>query len=1524
MKELKNALEAFGHGNINFEKLGLAFDGYLAANPGRAATVRKLLVLARNKGLPEHIFKSLNAKVEGILHPQDPDATVLTAGDRTAAQAVNADATVLAGADMTTPPASPAADATVVVSDDDNRTAAHGYDSDATMVVEDQQDGAADMTVADGFDILDPSNLDAAEKAAETSQTGASWPTKGGMTTQSSGPVAGVDKDFGPNDVLRGRFMLLSKLGEGGMGAVWRAKDLLKEEARDRNPFVAIKMLQGDFKSHPESFIALQRETAKQQRLAHPNIATVYDFDRDMETGTVYMTMEVMVGAPMDSYIRKLPKDGLPYEEAMDLIEQLGAGLNYAHDAKLVHSDLKPGNCFYTKDGTVKLLDFGIARASKTKGDAEGETTLFDPGELGALTPTYATIEMFNGEDPDPRDDIYAMAIIAYQLLSSRHPFNKKPAPKAKELGLTAEPLDKLTKHQNKEMARGLAFLREDRTPSVEDFLKGLRPRESKMGRNIAIAAVLIVAIVAGSVGPIANVIKEQEREDVIAQIELGAVPEIATALELARNLEDEDQRNKILDDPRTRDVLVKLLAQGNEKSINDGLRLIAPMAKVRREQILDDDRAKTAIFDFFAAQRTAAVDPAEGQYDYPTAEKSVKKLEKIYTDSARVLTIRNNLKNEKQAELSQLSDAYAKLLDEGMLLPSKDEQDIGDILTVVAQIDPENGLLSDRQLPIRFADIAQEAINAKDFNRAQEFLKASVAYAADDTTLNGLRYEVEAELKRQQDAILVASIQNRLETKKSSLKTLQDFQNVRDDMIKLAELSPSNPVLTALQSSLKKAFGKQLGADIKGGKFAQAEDLLVAFAKFMELPYVLEQRGLLTAAEEKAGFKFELDEQRQVALAERKQALDELLAKPVLGGDWESRVKQNYKELLALAPSEDESIKAIRDRIAGVYLDNAAKSRESGRFAEALALIEKGQAFDATAPAFAAESQAIAAAQEALRKQQEEERRLARLETLKRELKTKANATQPKEAAEILAKLRDGLAPEDVFLTTEAPDLIAQAYLRQAAQMEEREDWGNALAFANSAKELAPTLPGLAEKLSLYEAAYAKDKQIIDFRAALSAWPIKVSTASLKKQHAAIRNDLPDRFKAENSKWADILAQRVRAQGTANSAKVAALAKPLEVMKALFPNTYKRASVRLAGGVKKRLGALRSKKDYKGHERLLAAAKKALPKEQTIASIQAFERPKASKLAARAQEEVKAGKLTAARATLGEVRKNTPNALNLPQAQAALKKRMQQANSDWNNYQRYVKAKREKQGRPYCTRATQFWADNPSWRCGPGRTETGQTGGKLPRYACTTRKAGLGKSARATCHDIVGGKDKGPTLVVVPAGGGQSKPFAIGKYEVTINDYNIYCRRSKKCSPKRGNKDLPVTGITYAAAKGYAQWLSTTTKATYRIPSAGEWEFAAKAGGRQPKKDFNCRVNMGSQCLKGCSLVSSRSGKQNGWGLANYVGNAQEWVNSGGGIKVRGGGYEDPLAKCGISLSKTHGGNADTATGFRILREMG
>jgi serine/threonine protein kinase len=252
--------------------------------------------------------------------------------------------------------------------------------------------------------------------------------------------------------ILKGRFKLLEIIGYGGMGYVFKALDLVKVQAQDSNPYVAIKVLSNAFKKHSKAFIAMQREASKAQRLAHPNIATVYDFDHDDDT--IYMTMELLHGQPFDKLIAQLPSGGLPKQIALRYIEDLCHGLAYAHKQQLIHCDLKPANIFLCDSGAVKLLDFGITRALKKERAESKDNTLFDPAKLKALTPAYASPEMFHGGSPDPRDDIFAVACVTYELLTGNHPYKKVASDKALELNLKPPPVKGLSRRQQKALHR--------------------------------------------------------------------------------------------------------------------------------------------------------------------------------------------------------------------------------------------------------------------------------------------------------------------------------------------------------------------------------------------------------------------------------------------------------------------------------------------------------------------------------------------------------------------------------------------------------------------------------------------------------------------------------------------------------------------------------------------------------------------------------------------------------------------------------------------------------------------------------------------------------------------------------------------------------------------------------------------------------------------------------------------------------------------------------------------------------------
>jgi serine/threonine protein kinase len=298
-----------------------------------------------------------------------------------------------------------------------------------------------------------------------------------------------------------GRYTLVEELGKGGMGHVFKASDERKIEAKDRNPFIALKVLSEDFKEHPDAFIALQREGKRAQDLAHPNVITVHDFDRDGPL--IFMTMEYLQGKTLDEHLRTDFAAGLSVAAAWPLIEGIGAALAYGHSKKIIHSDLKPNNIFVCRDGNVKVLDFGIARPMSLK-DPEGELTTFDPGKrLGGLTPAYAALEMWSRDEADPRDDIYAFACVTYELLAGKHPFGRMSARTVRDEKMAPKRIDSINRAQWEALRKGLALHRDHRTPTVVQFIAPFRPtsflRRYGLSVSGAAAVVAIAALVLGA-----------------------------------------------------------------------------------------------------------------------------------------------------------------------------------------------------------------------------------------------------------------------------------------------------------------------------------------------------------------------------------------------------------------------------------------------------------------------------------------------------------------------------------------------------------------------------------------------------------------------------------------------------------------------------------------------------------------------------------------------------------------------------------------------------------------------------------------------------------------------------------------------------------------------------------------------------------------------------------------------------------------------------------------------------------------
>jgi len=207
-----------------------------------------------------------------------------------------------------------------------------------------------------------------------------------------------------------GKYEIVGVLGQGGMGVVYRGRDA--RIGRD----VAIKTLTEGFSGESEMLKRFYQEAGHTGNLRHPNIVTVYDFGD--EAGLPYIVMEFLDGEPLDKLIQD--RDALHLRVKLDIMSQVCGALGYAHRQGMIHRDVKPANVIVQRDGLVKLLDFGIARAG---GEQPMDKTMTRTGTLVG-TPAYIAPERLRGELFDGRSDIFAAGVVLYQLLTGVLPFD--------------------------------------------------------------------------------------------------------------------------------------------------------------------------------------------------------------------------------------------------------------------------------------------------------------------------------------------------------------------------------------------------------------------------------------------------------------------------------------------------------------------------------------------------------------------------------------------------------------------------------------------------------------------------------------------------------------------------------------------------------------------------------------------------------------------------------------------------------------------------------------------------------------------------------------------------------------------------------------------------------------------------------------------------------------------------------------------------------------------------------------------
>lgn len=282
-------------------------------------------------------------------------------------------------------------------------------------------------------------------------------------------PASTADERVQVGSVLRDRFLLQEKVSGGSMGVVYKALDRRLAETGAELPWVAIKVLSPELAQSGPALRALQQEAAKGRYLTHPNIVRFLDFDRDDDL--YFIVMEWLDGRTLADLLDSPDGKDIDARQALDIIRQIGAALDYAHRCGIVHADVKPGNVMLKPDGTAMLFDFGVARVRQTQ---LKDSQSFDPGVLGAITPAYSSMQVLTGEEPAPSDDVFSLACLYYRLVAGYRVFGPRNAAEAAEEGMKPQQPANLPEKQWRAVKKALAYARVARYESMAAFMESL------------------------------------------------------------------------------------------------------------------------------------------------------------------------------------------------------------------------------------------------------------------------------------------------------------------------------------------------------------------------------------------------------------------------------------------------------------------------------------------------------------------------------------------------------------------------------------------------------------------------------------------------------------------------------------------------------------------------------------------------------------------------------------------------------------------------------------------------------------------------------------------------------------------------------------------------------------------------------------------------------------------------------------------------------------------------------------------
>lgn len=498
--------------------------------------------------------------------------------------------------------------------------------------------------------------------------------------------------------LIKQRYLLETKIGSGGMSDIYRATDTFLQKAGVADCTVAIKVLQPQYVNQPEALQLLLQEAHKTQQLSHPNIVRVFDVDSDQQHH--FIVMEFLDGESLEQVIKRYKPKGLPLKSACNLLQQIADALNYAHQIGIVHADLKPANIMVNRAGVVKVLDFGVSQTLQLNHDIYAAEQQSQTAPLSGYTPAYASPQLLAGNTPCVADDLFSFACLSYELLTSKHPFERLPADKAAAQNKQATKPAHINLLQWLTLKRALQFDTKLRNTSITELMQRFT---QQLWQSAAVAAAVIMLAWGGW-----HYYQQQQR--VVEQFEQK------TAL-----LDAQQQQFQRLFDASPAEVLAAV-TESTERAI--------PHEALLRLQ-------QNRILTHFEQQVDQLISDRSFTYpNYPEIERILAQAKTLYPDSHYLAELSNNMQRSKQTAIEVLRAQLNQLLINQQYQVQSDAPDPFTIHTELQRIDSRYKIIPDSAESNAYIAAFNDAVATNNAQALQQLIKVGqLLFASNELT---------------------------------------------------------------------------------------------------------------------------------------------------------------------------------------------------------------------------------------------------------------------------------------------------------------------------------------------------------------------------------------------------------------------------------------------------------------------------------------------------------------------------------------------------------------------------------------------------------------------------------------------------------------------------------------------------------------------------------------------------------------------------------------------------------------------